>query len=66
MESDITAGKIGAVIVKDLSRLGRDYLKVGYYTTLFFPENNIRLIVIDDGFDSDKGEDDLIPFRNLS
>ena len=65
MESDITAGKISAVIVKDLSRLGRDYLKVGYYTTLFFPENSIRLIAIDDGFDSDKGEDDFIPFRNI-
>lgn len=59
------AGKVKTVIVKDMSRIGRDYLKVGYYTESFFAERDIRYIAINDGVDSDKGDNDFTPFRNL-
>ena len=59
------AGKVQTVIVKDMSRMGRDYLKVGYYTESFFSERDIRYIAINDGVDSDKGDNDFTPFRNL-
>ena len=59
------AGKVRTVIVKDMSRMGRDYLKVGYYTKSFFAERDIRYIAINDGVDSDKGDNDFTPFRNL-
>jgi len=58
-------GKVKTVIVKDMSRIGRDYLKVGYYTESFFAERDIRYIAINDGVDSDKGDNDFTPFRNL-
>lgn len=57
--------KVKTVIVKDMSRMGRDYLKVGYYTESFFAERDIRYIAINDGVDSDKGDNDFTPFRNL-
>ncbi len=59
------AGKVKTVIVKDMSRMGRDYLKVGYYTESFFAERDIRYIAINDSVDSDKGDNDFTPFRNL-
>ena len=59
------AGKVRTVIVKDMSRMGRDYLKVGYYTESFFAERDIRYIAINDGVDSDKGDNDFTTFRNL-
>ena len=59
------AGKVKTVIVKDMSRMGRDYLKVGYYTENFFAERDIRYIAINDGVDSDKGDNEFTPFRNL-
>ena len=59
------AGKVRTVIVKDMSRMGRDYLKAGYYTESFFAERDIRYIAINDGVDSDKGDNDFTPFRNL-
>ena len=59
------AGKVKTVIVKDMSRMGRDYRKVGYYTESFFAERDIRYIAINDGVDSDKGDNDFTPFRNL-
>lgn len=59
------AGKVQTIIVKDMSRMGRDYLKVGYYTESFFAERDIRYIAINDGVDSDKGDNDFTPFRNL-
>lgn len=59
------AGKVRTIIVKDMSRMGRDYLKVGYYTESFFAEHDIRYIAINDGVDSDKGDNDFTPFRNL-
>ena len=59
-------GKIGAVIVKDMSRLGRDYLKVGYYTEVFFPGSDIRFIAINNGVDSANQQDsDFTPFLNI-
>lgn len=59
------AGKVQTVIVKDMSRMGRDYLKVGYYTESFFAKRDIRYIAINDGVDSAKGDNDFTPFRNL-
>lgn len=61
----IEAGYISAVFVKDLSRLGRDYLKVGYYTEEFFPQHDVRLVAVSDGVDSDEGENEFTPFRNI-
>ena len=58
------AGKVTTVIVKDMSRMGRDYLKVGYYTESFFAERDIRYIAINDGVDSNKGDNEFTPFRN--
>lgn len=65
MINDIEGGKVKTVIVKDMSRLGRDYLKVGYFSEIFFPDNDVRLIAINDGVDSLKGDNDFTPFRNL-
>lgn len=65
MIADIEAGIVDTVIVKDMSRFGRDYLKVGYYTEVFFPENDIRFIAVNDDVDSIKNDNDLTPFRNI-
>lgn len=59
------ARKVKTVIVKDMSCMGRDYLTVGYYTESFFAERDIWYIAINDGLDSDKGDNDFTPFRNL-
>ena len=61
----IEAGYISAVIVKDLSRLGRDYLKVGHYTEEFFPQHDVRLIAISDCIDSAEGDNEFAPFKNI-
>lgn len=59
-------GSIGTIIVKDMSRLGRDYLKVGYYTEVFFPGSDIRFIAINNGVDSANQQDsDFTPFLNI-
>ena len=50
--SDIEAGKVGIVLVKDLSRVGRDYLRVGFYTEVTFPQNGVRFIAINDNYDT--------------
>lgn len=50
--SDIEAGKVGIVLVKDLSRVGRDYLRVGFYTEVTFPQNGVRFIAVNNGVDS--------------
>lgn len=65
MIKDIEAGYVTTVIVKDMSRLGRNYLQVGYYTDTFFPDHDVRFIAINDGVDSEQGEDDFTPFRNI-
>lgn len=62
----IEAGKVKTVIVKDMSRLGRDYLKVGFYTEVLFPEKGVRFIAINNGIDSDNQQDsDFTPFLNI-
>ena len=61
----IEAGKASAVFVKDMSRLGRNYIEVGKLTEEFFPEYNIRLIAVSDNIDTDEGENELTPIRNL-
>lgn len=65
MIADIEQGLVGTVIVKDLSRLGRNYLITGQYTEIIFPSYDVRFIAISDNVDSDEGLSDLLPFSNL-
>ena len=65
MEQDIIDGEIDAVFVKDMSRLGRNYLQCGYYTEHFFPEYDIHFVAVNDGVDSNKGENELAPVKNI-
>ena len=66
MEQMIENGEIGTVIVKDMSRLGRNYLQVGMYTDIVFPDNDVRFIAINDGVDSSvQTEFDMTPIRNF-
>ena len=58
-------GKAAAVFVKDLSRLGRNYIEVGRLTEEFFPNHDIRLVAVSDNIDTDEGENELAPIRNL-
>lgn len=62
---DIEIGLVSAVMVKDLSRLGRDYVSVGNYTDSYFPEHNIRFIAVNDAIDSEEGESEIAPFKNI-
>ena len=64
--SDIEAGKVGCVITKDLSRLGRNYIEAGSYIEIFFPKHNVRYIAVTDGVDSlTRQEMDITPFKNI-
>ena len=65
MIEDVEQGIVGTVIVKDLSRLGRNYLITGQYTEMIFPSYGVRFIAIGDNVDSNEGLGDLIPFSNL-
>ncbi len=66
MLAEIRAGRIHTVVVKDLSRLGRNYLQVGYFTEVVFPDNGIRFIAINNSVDSASGsENELTPFINI-
>ena len=66
MMSDVEEGKIRTVIVKDMSRFGRDYIMVGYYTEIYFGNCNVRFIAVNDGVDSNvQTENDLTPFKNV-
>jgi site-specific DNA recombinase len=66
MISDVDNGLIGTIICKDMSRFGRDYLHVGLFTEVKFPEAGVRFIAINDGVDSASGvSDDFTPFRNI-
>ncbi len=64
MMEKVEAGRVEAIIVKDMSRLGRDYLKVGQIMEIL-RQKGVRLIAINDGVDSAKGDDDFTPFRNI-
>lgn len=64
MMEEIKAGNIGTVIIKDMSRLGRDYLQVGQIQEML-RQKEVRLIAINDNHDSIKGDDDFLPFRNI-
>ena len=61
----IETGYISAVFVKDLSRLGRNYIEVGKLTEEYFPAHDIRLVAVSDGVDSDDGDNEFTPFRNI-
>ena len=65
MENDIETGKVGTVITKDLSRLGRDYLKTGYYVEVLFPEYDVRYIAVNDSVDTSTGDNEFMPFKNI-
>lgn len=65
MLGEIEVGNIGTVIVKDMSRFGRNYLEVGMYTEIMFPEKDVRFIAINDGVDSSREDNDFTPFRNI-
>ena len=65
MMEQLAAGKAAAVFVKDLSRLGRNYIEVGRLTEEFFPEHEIRLVAVSDNIDTAEGENELAPIRNL-
>ena len=65
MMEGVEKGVMGAIMVKDMSRFGRDYLKVGEYTEIFLPEHGVRFIALNDGVDSAEGDNDFTPFRNI-
>ena len=67
MLQDIENGTINMVITKDLSRLGRDYIKTGHYIENYFPKNNIRYVAITDGIDTyiDSTNNDITPFKAI-
>ncbi len=64
--AEVEAGNVGTIIVKDLSRFGRNYLQVGFYTEMMFPQKSIRFIAINNGIDSNNPtENELAPFLNI-
>lgn len=65
MLDDIEAGKIDVVIKKDLSRLGRDHLKVGHFTEIYFPMKNVRYIAVNDGVDTANKNNDIAALKNV-
>ncbi len=65
MIADMEAGRIGTIITKDLSRLGREYLKTGEYIEMIFPDYNVRYIAINDNVDTAKSENEMMVFRNV-
>ena len=66
MLAEIQAGRVGTVIVKDMSRFGRNYLQVGFYTEILFPQKCVRFIAINNSVDSDRPQDnDFTPFLNI-
>ena len=65
MIRDMEDGKIGIIITKDLSRLGRDYLKTGEYIEIIFPDYDVRYIAVNDGVDTAKSENELMAFKNI-
>ena len=63
--NDIDAGLVNMVLTKDLSRLGRDYIQMGYYTEIYFPSKGIRYVALNDGYDSESSTNDIAPFMNI-
>ena len=63
---EVEAGNVATIIVKDMSRLGRNYLQVGFYTEVLFPQKDVRFLAINNSIDSDNGSDnDFAPFLNI-
>ncbi|MBR3424070.1 MAG: recombinase family protein, partial [Clostridia bacterium] len=65
MLDDIDMGYVSVVMVKDLSRLGRDYVAVGSFLDSYFPEHGVRFIAVNDMVDSAEGENEIAPFKNV-
>ena len=65
MMAELDKGHASAVFVKDMSRLGRNYIEVGRLMEEYFPEHNIRLVAISDAIDTDEGENEMAPIKNL-
>lgn len=65
MIHDIENGKIGVVLCKDLSRLGRNNALVAYYTEIFFPDNDVRFICVSEGIDTINGDNEIMPFKSV-
>ena len=65
MIEDIEADKINIVVVKDLSRLGRNYIQTGQYTDIYFPDRGVRFIALNDGIDTKDIDNDITPFKNI-
>jgi len=65
MIEDIEAGKIGTILCKDLSRFGRNNALVAFYTEIFLPDNDVRFIAVNDGIDSDKGDNEIMGFKSI-
>ena len=63
--AEVEAGNVYAILVKDMSRIGRDYLQVGFYTEVLFREKSVRFVAVCDNVDSVNGMDDFTPFRNI-
>ena len=64
MMKEVESGKVGTILIKDMSRMGRDYLKVGQYMELL-RQKNVRLIAVNENVDSFRKDDDFTPFRNI-
>lgn len=65
MMQDINEGKVNLVITKDLSRLGRNHIQTSYFIEIFFPDNNIRYIAVNDNVDTLYDNNDIAPFKNI-
>jgi DNA invertase Pin-like site-specific DNA recombinase len=65
MLRDAENGNVAVIITKDLSRLGRNYILTGQYTEMYFPSKNVRYIALNDGVDSQKGENEIAAFKNI-
>jgi len=65
MIDDVEDGKVNLVVVKDLSRLGRNYLMTGQYTDIYFPDRGVRFIALNDGIDTLNSDNDIAPFKNI-
>ncbi|MDR0491849.1 MAG: recombinase family protein [Oscillospiraceae bacterium] len=65
MVEDIESGNINMVVVKDLSRLGRNYIQTGQYTDIYFPDCGVRFIAVNDGIDTKNADNEIAPFKNI-